>query len=244
MQRDELKMDLCQCNAECQQHTNATANADVLRTYQMLQHPSAPRAARSLERKRFSPSLFVVHFSTEGHWPDVPHHTILFGPRYKGLLSDIFKGRQLAGDPSLYVHHPTATDPSLAPDGRSTFYALAPVPHLGRTNIDWDKEGPRYREHVLDLLEQRLLPGLRGRLGKNFHFGPVDFEQQLRSHLGSAFSLEPVLTQSAYFRVHNRDRTVQNLYFVGAGTHPGAGIPGVVGSAKATAGLMLKDLEE
>lgn len=218
------------------------SNADVLRTYQMLQHPSAPRAQRRLERKRFSPSLFVVHFSTEGRWPEVPHHTILFGPRYRGLLGDIFKGDRLADDPSLYVHHPTATDPSLAPEGRSTFYALAPVPHLGRTSIDWKVEGPRYHQHILDMLEQRLLPGLGDRIGKTFHFGPTDFEQQLRSHLGSAFSLEPLLTQSAYFRVHNRDRAVRNLYFVGAGTHPGAGIPGVVGSAKATAGLMLKDL--
>jgi len=218
------------------------SNADVLRTYEMLDHPTSAAARRSLSRKRFSPSLFVVHFSTQGRWPDIPHHTILFGPRYRGLLRDIFKGGQLAEDPSLYVHHPTATDPSLSPEGRSTFYALAPVPHLGKNNIDWKSEGPRYREHILGILEQRLLPGLRSRLGTSFHFGPVDFEHQLRSHLGSAFSLEPLLRQSAYFRVHNRDRFVRNLYFVGAGTHPGAGIPGVVGSAKATAALMLKDL--
>lgn len=218
------------------------SNADVLRTYNMLEHPSAPRAQRRLARKRFSPSLFVVHFSTDGLWPDVPHHTILFGPRYRGLLGDIFHGERLADDPSLYIHHPNATDLSLAPEGRSTFYALAPVPHLGRAAIDWEVEGPRYREHILGIMEDRLLPGLRSRLGTTFHFGPTDFEQQLRSHLGSAFSLEPLLTQSAYFRVHNRDRSVSNLYFVGAGTHPGAGIPGVVGSAKATAGLMLEDL--
>ena len=218
------------------------SNADVLRTYQMLNHPSAAGAQRRLARKRFSPSLFVVHFSTDGQWPDVPHHTILFGPRYRGLLNDIFKGDRLADDPSLYVHHPTATDHSMAPEGRSTFYALAPVPHLGRAAIDWQAEGPRYKDHILGIIEDRLMPGLSRRLGTTFHFGPTDFEQQLRSHLGSAFSLEPLLTQSAYFRVHNRDRSVRNLYFVGAGTHPGAGIPGVVGSAKATAGLMLKDL--
>jgi len=218
------------------------SNADVLRTYQMLDHRSAARSQRRIERKRFSPSLFVVHFSTEGRWPEVPHHTILFGPRYQGLLDDIYSGKRLADDPSLYVHHPTATDPTLAPEGRSTFYALAPVPHLGHANIDWEEEGPRYRDLILGDLERRLLPGLTSRLGSCFHFGPVEFERELRSHLGSAFSLEPVLTQSAYFRVHNRDRNVRNLYFVGAGTHPGAGIPGVIGSAKATAALMLKDL--
>jgi phytoene desaturase len=218
------------------------SNADVVRTYEMLDHHSAASAQRRLRRKRFSPSLFVVHFSTEGVWPDVPHHTILFGPRYQGLLNDIYRGERLVDDPSIYLHHPTATDPSLSPEGRSTFYALAPVPHLGHSNIDWESEGPRYRDLILDVLERRLLAGLKQRLGTCFQFGPVDFEEQLRSHLGSAFSLEPILTQSAYFRVHNRDRHVSNLYFVGAGTHPGAGIPGVIGSAKATAALMLKDL--
>jgi phytoene desaturase len=130
----------------------------------------------------------------------------------------------------------------MAPPGRSTFYALAPVPHLGRAPIDWDHEGPRYADRILDIIEERLLKGLRLHIQDRFHFTPSDFEQQLNSHLGSAFSLEPLLTQSAYFRVHNRDRVIGNLYFVGAGTHPGAGIPGVIGSAKATAGLILEDL--
>ena len=120
----------------------------------------------------------------------------------------------------------------MAPAGRSTFYALAPVPHLGRANIDWEAEGPAYTQRLLAIIEQRMLPGLGERLGEVFHFGPADFEQELNSHLGSAFSLEPVLTQSAYFRVHNRDDVVRNLYFVGAGTHPGAGLPGVISSAK------------
>ena len=218
------------------------SNADVVRTYEMLGSSRGPRRARALRRKRFSPSLFVVHFSTHGEWPDVPHHGILFGPRYKGLLTDIYKGSTLASDPSLYLHHPTATDRSLAPPGKSTFYVLAPVPHLGKAPLDWDKEGPRYAQHILSILEDRMLPGLTERLDTLFHFGPQDFESDLRSHLGSAFSLEPVLTQSAYFRVHNRDDAIPNLYFVGAGTHPGAGIPGVVGSAKATAKLMIEDL--
>jgi phytoene desaturase len=218
------------------------SNADVVRTYEMLRHTRAPGVSARLKRKRFSPSLFVVHFSTEGSWPEIPHHSILFGPRYGGLLKEIYGGSGLPQDPSIYLHHPTATDPSMAPDGRSTFYALAPVPHLGRTSLDWEVEGPRYSSRLLEILEQRMMPGLSARLGEVFHFGPADFEQELNSHLGSAFSLEPILTQSAYFRVHNRDDVIRNLYFVGAGTHPGAGIPGVVGSAKATAGLMLEDL--
>jgi phytoene desaturase len=172
----------------------------------------------------------------------VPHHSILFGSRYKGLLSDIYGGAGLPGDPSLYLHHPTATDPKMAPPDKSTFYVLAPVPHLGKAPIDWEKEAPAYRDHIFGILEERMLPALRQRLDTVFHYGPQEFDTDLNSHLGSAFSLEPILTQSAWFRVHNRDDVIPNLYFVGAGTHPGAGIPGVVGSAKATAGLMIEDL--
>jgi len=208
----------------------------------MLEGQRGRSMARRLAAKRFSPSLFVVHFGTEGQWPDLPHHSILFGPRYQGLLGDIYRGRGLADDPSLYLHHPSATDRSLAPDGCSTHYVLAPVPHLGRGGIDWEREGPAYRERLLDIVEARAMPGLRSRLRTVFHYTPRDFEQDLGAHLGSAFSLEPRLTQSAWFRVHNRDDKLRNLYFVGAGTHPGAGIPGVVGSAKATAGLMIADL--
>ena len=218
------------------------SNADVVRTYGILDHPSARRSAARIRRKRFSPSLFVVHFSTEGTWPDIPHHSILFGPRYAGLLNDIYRGSALADDPSIYLHHPTATDPTMAPPGKSTFYALAPVPHLGRAPLDWERAGPRYAKRIIEIIEERMMPGLSRRVGTQFHFGPAEFESELNSHLGSAFSLEPILTQSAYFRVHNRDDRISNLYFVGAGTHPGAGIPGVVGSAKATAGLMIADL--
>ncbi len=218
------------------------SNADVVRTYEMLGHERGRRASAKLRRKRFSPSLFVVHFSTHGDWPDVPHHSILFGPRYKGLLKDIYRGSTLADDPSLYLHHPTATDPGMAPPGKSTFYVLAPVPHLGKAPLDWEKEAPLYRDRILQILEKRMMPGLKERVDTVFHYTPKDFETDLNSYLGSAFSLEPILTQSAWFRVHNRDDVIPNLYFVGAGTHPGAGIPGVVGSAKATAGLMIEDL--
>lgn len=218
------------------------SNADIVRTYDMIGDPRGKKAAAKLRRKRFSPSLFVVHFGVEGEWPDVPHHTILFGPRYKGLLNDIYGGNALADDPALYLHHPTATDTEMAPPGCSTFYAWAPVPNLSKEGIDWSVQAERYRDRIIEVLEERMMPRLRDRIRTIFHFGPVEFDSELNSHLGSAFSLEPILTQSAWFRVHNRDDVIPNLYFVGAGTHPGAGIPGVIGSAKATAGLMIADM--
>ncbi|CAM3113892.1 Phytoene desaturase (lycopene-forming) [Sphingomonas antarctica] len=226
--------------------TDAVAsNGDVTNTYAKLLTTSAvgARRAKALKRKRFSPSLFVVHFGVEGTFPDIAHHTIMFGPRYKGLLDDIYKNGVLSADFSLYLHQPTVTDPSMAPPGHSTFYALAPVPHLGKFPGDWDGDlGKDYADRILAEIERRLIPGLRGKIRTRFHYTPMDFERDLDAHLGSAFSLEPVLWQSAYFRVHNRDDDMKNLYFTGAGTHPGAGIPGVVGSAKATAALMLADL--
>ncbi|MFW2831596.1 phytoene desaturase [Sphingomonas sp. ID0503] len=220
------------------------SNADVVHSYRdLIRHSThASRMARGLEKKRFSPSLFVVHFGIRGRWPGVPHHMILFGPRYRGLLDDIYDHGVLPADFSLYLHHPTATDESMAPEGHSTFYALAPVPHQGKLPIDWGVVGPAYADRILEEVERRVVPGLRDRIVTRFHYAPNDFSADLNAHLGSAFSLEPLLTQSAYFRVHNRDPEIGNLYFVGAGTHPGAGIPGVVGSAKATARLMIEDL--
>ncbi|MCM8556248.1 phytoene desaturase [Sphingomicrobium sediminis] len=215
------------------------SNGDVVATYGLIDHPRGPKMHKKMAKKRFSPSLFVLHFGLEGTCPDVPHHMIMFGPRYKGLLKDIYNKGNLATDPSLYLHHPTKTDPSMAPEGCSTFYALAPVPHMGKADVDWDKFGAEYAEVVYDTLEERLIPDIRKRIRTQFHYTPKDFQTDLFAHLGSAFSLEPVLTQSAYFRTHNRDDKLSNLYFVGAGTHPGAGIPGVVGSAEATAELML-----
>ena len=134
------------------------------------------------------------------------------------------------------------TDPSLAPPGCGSHYVLAPVPHLGNAPIDWEVEGPLYRDRIFDYLEQRYMPGLRSQLVTSRIFTPLDFREQLNAHHGSAFSLEPILTQSAWFRPHNRDSALSNLYLVGAGTHPGAGVPGVIGSAKATAGLMLGEV--
>lgn len=219
------------------------SNADVMHSYRdLLPHNRrGERMAAKLSPKRFSPSLFLVHFGIKGRWPGIPHHSILFGPRYKGLLTDIYQHGVLPRDVSIYLHHPTATDPSLAPEGHSAFYALAPVAHLGKLPVDWDQVGPILEGRILDEVERRLIPDIRSRIVTSFRYAPPDFARDLNAHLGSAFSLEPVLTQSAWFRVHNRDDAIPNLYFVGAGTHPGAGIPGVVASAKATARLMLDD---
>ncbi|MGV7122300.1 phytoene desaturase [Sphingopyxis sp. 550A] len=217
-------------------------NGDLMHSYRDLLagHPRGGKVARGLARRRWSPSLFVVHFGVKGDYPGIAHHSILFGPRYKGLLRDIYGG-VVPEDFSLYLHHPSATDRGMAPEGHATFYALAPVAHLGKAQADWDGAfGARFADAILAEVERRVLPGLRARLVTRFHYTPVDFGRDLSAHLGSAFSLEPLLRQSAYFRAHNRDDRISNLYFVGAGTHPGAGIPGVVGSAKATAALMLE----
>ena len=220
-------------------------NGDIMHSYRDLlgHHPRGKKAAASLSRKKFSPSLFVVHFGIKGSWPGIPHHMILFGPRYKGLLDDIYSHGVLPKDFSLYLHHPTVSDPSMAPEGCSTFYALAPVAHQGKLPIDWEEMGPVFEKRILDEVGRRLIPDIHERIVTKFHYTPADFGTDLNAHMGSAFSLEPVLTQSAWFRVHNRDDVLSNLYFVGAGTHPGAGIPGVVGSAKATAELMIEDLK-
>jgi phytoene desaturase len=219
------------------------SNADVVFTYEKLLGRSlrGKRAAAALKRRSFSPSLFVVYFGVEGTYPEIAHHSILFGPRYRELLKEIYRGPDLPEDFSLYLHSPTITDPGLAPADCSTFYVLSPVPNLKSANLDWDTVAPVYRDKILGYLEEHYLPGLRDRIVTSRMFTPFDFRDELNAHLGSAFSLEPVLWQSAYFRTHNRDAKVAGLYFAGAGTHPGAGIPGVVGSAKATSTLMLED---
>lgn len=222
------------------------SNADIVHTYDKLLRNDArgQSKGRSLKKKRFSNSLFVAYFGVRNKQKHdhLAHHSILFGPRYRELISEIFSGPDLPEDFSLYLHMPTKTDPKLAPEGCSAFYALAPVPNLEKANIDWAVEGPKYRDRIFDYLEKRYIPDLRKDLVTTHMFTPADFKTELNAHAGSAFSIEPILTQSAYFRIHNRDDRIPNLYFVGAGTHPGAGVPGVVGSAKATAGLMLEDI--
>ncbi len=219
------------------------SNADVVHTYRRLlgQEPRGRREGDRLAARRHSMSLFVIYFGLGRRHEHIRHHTVLFGPRYRDLIADIFKGPDLPDDFSLYLHAPTRTDPDLAPPDCDAFYVLAPVPHLGAADIDWTVEGPRYRDRILAYLEARHIPGLTADLKTCRIFTPLDFRDQLNAHHGSAFSLEPILTQSAYFRVHNRDDVIPNLYFAGAGSHPGAGVPGVVGSAKATAGLMIAD---
>jgi phytoene desaturase len=218
------------------------SNADVVHTYKALlkDHPRGRARGAALGRRRHSMSLFVIYFGLKTTHPDVAHHTVIFGPRYRELIADIFSGPGLADDFSLYLHAPTRTDPSLAPPGQDAFYVLAPVPHLGRAPLDWTTLGPLYRDRIFAYLEEKCLPNLKADLVTSRIFTPFDFRDELNAHQGSAFSLEPILTQSAWFRAHNRDDIIENLYIVGAGTHPGAGLPGVIGSAKATASLMLE----
>ncbi|NIE71528.1 phytoene desaturase [Pantoea sp. Acro-807] len=220
------------------------SNADVVHTYdRLLQHHAVARKrAATLKRKRMSNSLFVLYFGLNQPHAQLAHHTVCFGPRYRELINEIFNSNQLADDFSLYLHAPCTTDPSLAPAGCGSFYVLAPVPHLGTAAIDWQQEGPRFRDRIFAYLEEHYMPGLREQIVTQRMFTPEDFRDTLHAHQGSAFSLEPILTQSAWFRPHNRDADISNLYLVGAGTHPGAGVPGVIGSAKATAQLMVEDL--
>jgi len=220
------------------------SNADVHHTYATLYgaDPRAARTGRRLERMEWSMSLFLIYFGTRRRWPGIAHHTVVFGPRYEGLLKEIFHGARLPEDFSLYLHAPTVTDPGMAPPGCEAFYVLSPVPHLGTAAIDWSEVGEAYADRILALLEERLLPGLRESIATRRVFTPLGFRDELNTYQGSAFSVAPLLTQSAWFRPHNRDPRIPGLYIVGAGTHPGAGLPGVVNSAKATARVVLEDL--
>ena len=219
------------------------SNADVLHTYgRLLGHTArGTKQKKALENRAWSMSLFVIYFGLKRVHPHLKHHMVIFGPRYRELIDDIFNAPELSEDFSLYLHAPTLTDPSLAPEGCSSYYVLSPVPHLGTADIDWAEVGPEYADRILDYLEEHYIPGLKEDLVTCRTLDPFGFRDEMNSHLGSAFSVEPVLTQSAWFRPHNRDGVIPNLYLVGAGTHPGAGIPGVVGSARATASLMLED---
>ncbi|HEY8565957.1 MAG TPA: phytoene desaturase [Beijerinckiaceae bacterium] len=209
------------------------SNADAAWTYRHLL-PARHRRRwtdRRVERTRSSMSLFVWYFGTRRRYPEVPHHTILLGPRYRGLLDDIFRRKVLAEDFSLYLHRPTATDPSLAPTGCDAFYVLSPVPHLG-SGTDWAVQAEPYRRRIADHLSRTLLPGLEGEIVTSRLLTPQHFQDELSSYRGAGFASEPVLTQSAWFRPHNRSEEVERLYLVGAGTHPGAGLPGVLSSAR------------
>jgi len=209
------------------------SNADSAWTYRHLVAPEHRQrwTDRRIEKARYSMSLFVWYFGTSRRYPDVAHHTIALGPRYRELLTDIFERKLLADDFSLYLHRPTATDPSLAPEGCDAFYVLSPVPHL-QSGTDWAAHAEPYRLAIQQRLQATLLPGLADAIVTSRLLTPQDFQDRLSSFRGAAFSLEPVLTQSAWFRPHNRSEELDRLYLVGAGTHPGAGLPGVLSSAR------------
>ncbi len=209
------------------------SNADSAWTYKYLvpAHARKHWTDRRIENQRYSMSLFVWYFGTKGQYHNVKHHTILLGPRYKGLLDDIFSRKVVADDFSLYLHRPTATDPSLAPPGCDAFYVLSPVPNLA-SGTNWEKEAEPYRKRVEAYLERSIMPGLSSRIATSRLLTPQGFQDRLSSFRGAAFGPEPVLQQSAYFRPHNQSEDVEHLYFVGAGTHPGAGMPGVLSSAR------------
>ena len=214
-------------------------NGDVVRCYRDLlaSHVRRTNTSRRLTSYQQSMSLFVLYFGTNRRYDHVAHHEILLGPRYRELLDDIFHGGRLADDFSLYLHRPTATDASVAPDGCDAFYVLSPVPNLA-AGVDWARAGDAYRDRIVRHLEERLLPGLGRHIVTETRVDPRYFRDELNSELGSAFSLQPLFRQSAWFRPHAQSEDVPNLYFVGAGTHPGAGIPGVLSSAKIVEGLI------
>ncbi len=211
------------------------SNADVAYTYQNLLPELTRRTYTDarLARMRYSMSLVVIYFGTDRLYRShgLAHHNIILGPRYGPLLHDIFTRKVLADDFSLYLHMPTLTDPGLAPPGCESFYVLSPVPHLD-SGVDWQRQAGPYRDRIMAALEERFLPDLSHHIVVEHMIDPRHFRDTLNSYRGSAFSFEPILTQSAYFRPHNRSEELPNLYFVGAGTHPGAGLPGVLSSAK------------
>lgn len=219
------------------------SNADVANTYDGLMR-NVPRkrwTPQRLKRTRYSMSLFVWYFGTKGtrgDWADVGHHTILNAPRYTGLLDDIFIKGKLADDMSLYVHRPAVTDPSVAPEGDDTFYVLSPVPHLGHGGVDWATEEARYKAKMLKVLEEQLLPGVGAKISTERVFTPETFRDRYLSHLGSGFSIEPRIFQSAWFRPHNISEEAEGLFLAGAGTHPGAGVPGVISTAEVLSQLV------
>lgn len=223
------------------------SNADVAWTYMNL-IPARARGLRNSDFRwqkltRYSMSLVVIYFGTKKlyrHEGRLAHHNIILSERYRGLLADIFKAKELPADFSLYLHMPTLTDPSMAPEGHEAFYVLSPVPHLG-ADVDWGQMAGPYRDAIMQFLEVNYLPDLSANLVTEHMIDPRHFQQTLNSHMGAAFSIEPILTQSAWFRPHNRSEDIDNLTFVGAGTHPGAGLPGVLSSAKIAEDLIVAD---
>ena len=223
------------------------SNADPAFTYRNLIPEQYRRkyTNRKVESMKYSMSLFVIYFGTKRRYTDtkLAHHNIILSERYQGLLNDIFNKQEVARDFSLYLHMPTITDPSLAPEGHESFYVLSPVPHLG-SGTDWRKAAKPYRDVIMQFLEDNYLPDLQANLVAEHMIDPLHFQNELNSYLGAAFSIQPVLTQSAWFRPHNRSEDFDNLYFVGAGTHPGAGLPGVLSSAVIADNLIAETMSQ
>jgi phytoene desaturase len=209
------------------------SNADAATTYHDLLPAGLPRkwSRDKVAKARHSMGLFVWYFGVKRRYEHVGHHTIVLGPRYEELLKDIFNRKVLSDDFSLYLHRPTSSDPTLAPEGCDAFYVLSPTPNLAAP-VDWREMAEPYRRAIERRLAETLLPGLENEIVTSRVMTPLDFQSRLRAYMGSGFSLEPVLTQSAWFRPHNRSENVRNLFLVGAGTHPGAGVPGVLSSAR------------
>ena len=217
-------------------------NGDPPTIYDQMLPSESNRSKRLFPEKltQYSMGLYVLFFGTNKTYDDIAHHTIWMGPRYKELLADIFDRKILADDFSLYVHRPTATDSSFAPDGCDSFYVLCPVPNL-RADIDWKKTGPILQERIIEGLSNTIMPDLKSVITDEFYMTPVDFKDDYRSMHGAGFSIAPIFLQSAWFRFHNRDPHIDNLYFAAAGAHPGAGIPGVLSSAKVVESLVIDD---
>jgi phytoene desaturase len=208
-------------------------DADPPAVYDKLLNQVSNKTIFNWKKKRmeYSMGLFVYYFGTKKVYEKVEHHTIKFGNKYKEHLDDIFSNKKLNSDISYYLHRPTATDKSMAPKGHDCFYVLVPVPN-NQSNIDWVTEGDKFKDLVIDKMEKTLLPNLRENIVEDFYLTPDYFEKELNTKHGSGFSIQPKFSQSAYFRFHNKSEVCDGLYFVGAGTHPGAGVPGVLSSAK------------
>lgn len=217
------------------------SNGDVAFTYRHLIPELYRRKYTNgrIERLSYSNSLFVIYFGTKRRYLDskLSHHNIIIGERYKGLLKDTFSGKRLPDDFSLYLHMPTITDPSIAPDGCESFYVLSLVPNL-QADVDWEVTASSYRNKIMQFLEDNYLPDLQENIVAEHYIDPLHFQRTLNSYRGAAFSVKPTLLQSAWLRPHNQSEEFDNLYFVGAGTHPGAGVPAVLSSGKIAAELI------
>lgn len=220
------------------------SNSDLMHLYGGLLsgHNRGRKQADALARKHWTPGVFTLFFGIGGTWPGLPHHMFLPGPDFEGLMTDIFQHGILSANMAIFLDHPTVTDPSIAPEGCSVFRASVPVPHMGKLPIDWQEQAPLYARRILQEIGHRLIPDIESRIITRFHLTPPDYAADIGLYRGSLHSLEPRLSQSGWLRPHNRDDVIPNLYLVGAGTHPGAGVPAIVAGARITAQMMLKDM--